>query len=105
MDKLTPDALITFLWVGAALIAFTLSVWALVDKIKKARQPSIDAGQWRRETDEKLDRDKKRIDSLEDGNKVLLRGILAMLGHEITGNSVDKLKAAQEEITKYLIAK
>lgn len=37
MDKLTPDALITFLWVGAALIAFTLSIWALVEKIKKAR--------------------------------------------------------------------
>ena len=105
MDKLTPDALLTFLWVGAALIAFALSIWALVEKIKKARQPALDAAQWRRETDAKLDRDKKRIDSLEDGNKVLLRGILAMLNHEITGNSVDKLKAAQDEITKYLITK
>lgn len=105
MDKLTPDALLTFLWVGAALVAFTLSIWALVEKIKKAHQPANDAAQWRRETDAKLDRDKKRIDSLEDGNKILLRGILAMLNHEITGNSVDKLKSAQDEITKYLISK
>ena len=105
MDKITPDALMTFLWVGAALIAFTLSIWALIEKIMKARQPALDSAQWRRETDAKLDRDKKRIDSLEDGNKVLLRGILAMLNHEITGNSVDKLKAAQDEITKYLITK
>lgn len=105
MDKLTPDALLTFLWVAAALVAFTLAVWGLVEKIKKARQPALDSAQWRRETDAKLAKDKVRIDSLEDGNKVLLRGILAMLNHEITGNSVDKLKAAQEEITKYLIAK
>jgi hypothetical protein len=105
MDKITPDALMTFFWVGAALIAFTLSIWALVEKIKKALQPALDAAQWRRETDAKLAKDKVRIDSLEDGNKVLLRGILAMLNHEITGNSVDKLKAAQDEITKYLITK
>ena len=30
MDKVTPEALITFLWVGAALVAFALAVWALV---------------------------------------------------------------------------
>ena len=105
MDKLTPDALITFLWVAAALVAFALAIWGLVEKIRKARQPALDAAQWRRDTDAKLKRDKERIDSLEDGNRVMMRGILAMLGHEITGNSVDKLKAAQEEITKYLIAK
>lgn len=105
MDKITPDALMTFLWVGAALIAFTLSIWALIEKIKKARQPALDAAQWRRDTESKLKRDKERIDSLEDGNKVLLRGILAMLNHEITGNSVDKLKTAQDEITKFLITK
>lgn len=105
MKDLTPDALMTFLWVAAALVAFTLAVWGLIEKIKKARQPATEAEQWRRYTDAKLDKDKQRIDSLEEGNKVLMRGILAMLGHEITGNSVDKLKAAQEEITKYLISK
>lgn len=105
MDKLTPDALITFLWVGAALVAFTLAVWGLIEKIKKARQPSIDAAQWRRDTDAKLKRDKERIDSLEDGNRVMMRGQIAMLNHIITGNSIDKLKEAKDEMIKYLTAK
>ena len=96
MDKLTPDALTTFLWVAAALVAFALAVWALVDKVKKASE-------WRQSVADKLNRDKNRIDSLEAGNKVICRGILALLSHEINGNSSDKLKDAKDELTNYLI--
>lgn len=105
MKDLTPDALMTFLWVGAALVAFTLAVWGLIEKIKKARQPALDAAQWRRDTDAKLKRDKERIDSLEDGNRVMMRGQIAMLNHIITGNSIDKLKEARDEMIKHLTAK
>lgn len=96
MDKLTPDALTTFLWVAAALVAFALAVWALVDKIKRASE-------WRQSVTDKLNKDKNRIDSLEAGNKVICRGILALLSHEINGNSADKLKDAKDELTNYLI--
>ena len=47
MDKVTPEALITFLWVGAALVAFALAVWALVDRIKKQSE-------WKNEVNAKL---------------------------------------------------
>lgn len=103
MDKITPEALITFLWVAAALIAFTLSVWALLDKIRKARQPKLDLERWQMETEQRLDKGKKRIDSLEEGNVVLCKAILAMLNHEITGNSVERLKQAQQELQNYLV--
>lgn len=96
MDKVTPDALTTFLWVAAALVAFALAVWALVDKIKRASE-------WRQSVTDKLNKDKNRIDSLEAGNKVICRGILALLSHEINGNSSDKLKDAKDELTNYLI--
>ena len=103
MDKLTPDALVTFLWVAAALIAFVLAVWSLIDHIKKARKPKDDLQQWQRETDAKLASDKKRLDTLEDGQKVMLRGINAIISHEINGNSIDKLQKSQNEIMEYLI--
>ena len=103
MDKLTPEMLMTFLVVAAALIGFVLLIWQLVDKIRAARKPNQDLSNWQRETDEKLKRDKERLDVLEDGNKVICRGILALLSHEINGNSTDKLKASQSEITNYLI--
>ena len=71
------------------------------------------------EIDKKLANDKVRLDehaliigrhngqlqTIEEGNKVLCRGILALLSHEINGNSDDKLKASQTEITNYLIEK
>ena len=80
MDKVTPEALTTFLWVGAALVAFALAVWSLVDKIKKHSQ-------WRHDVDDELSRSKKRVDSLEEGNRVVCRGILALLSHEINNST------------------
>lgn len=103
MDKLTPDAVITFLWVAAALVAFTLAVWGLVDKIKAAKKPSTDLREWQLSTDAKLKSDKERLDALEDGQKVTLRGINALISHEINGNSNDKLTKSQQEIMDYLI--
>lgn len=69
------------------------------------------------EIDRKLATDKTRLDehtrilgshqdqlsNIERGNKVMCRGILALLSHEINGNSDDKLKESQQEITNYLI--
>ena len=69
------------------------------------------------EIDRKLATDKSRLDdhtrilgahqdqlsNIEQGNKVLCRGILALLSHEINGNSDDKLRASQAEIQNYLI--
>lgn len=47
----------------------------------------------------------KEMTEINKGNKVLCRGILALLSHEINGNSNDKLLASQQEITDYLIEK
>ena len=103
MDKLTPDALVTFLWVGAALVAFTLAIWSLLDKIKSAKKPAQELAAWKSEMDRKQEHDHRRIDSLDEGQKAISRGMLALLNHQITGNSVDKLKEAQTELTDYLI--
>lgn len=46
-----------------------------------------------------------QIKAIQAGNKVLCRGVLAMLSHEINGNSKDKLEASRQEITDYLIEK
>ena len=83
MDKLTPDMLMTFLIVAAALAAFALLILNIADKIRAARRPAAEQAEWRSGVDAKLDSDKKRIDSLEDGQKVMLRGINAIISHEI----------------------
>lgn len=53
-----------------------------------------------------------RIRKLEDNSKeqdhftkVLCNSVLALVSHEINGNSLDKLAAAQKELQDYLINK
>lgn len=103
MENVKPEDIIRALWVIAIFAGFVAVIWNLVDKYKATRKPRENALQWRQETDEKLKRDKERIDALEDGQKVICRGILALLSHEINGNSTEKLNASRDEITNYLI--
>lgn len=44
-----------------------------------------------------------QIGRVYTGQKAQCRGILALLNHEITGNSVDKLKNAKEKMEDYLL--
>ena len=46
-----------------------------------------------------------RFSRQEEGQRALCRGVLALLSHEINGNSVDKCKEALEGIKTYLIEK
>lgn len=55
--------------------------------------------------DERLAKDYERLNDLEDSNRIILRALMAMLSHEINGNSDDKLKDSFDEIQKYLIQK
>lgn len=62
--------------------------------------------------DELLAKDKDRLDAMEtrmqdmgEQSTIMLRGVRALLSHEINGNSVDKLNASMSEIDDYLIAR
>lgn len=47
--------------------------------------------------------DHDRLKDLEKGNEVICKCMLALTDHELTGNSIDKLRAAKEEMQNYLI--
>jgi len=60
--------------------------------------------------DELLAKDKDRLDAMEnrmqdmgEQSTIMLRGVRALLSHEINGNSNDKLNASMSEIDEYLI--
>ena len=50
-----------------------------------------------------LDTDKKRIDAIEEGNKVTQKGLLALMTHALSSQEDDKLMAAKDELERYLI--
>lgn len=72
---------------------------------------------WRRESklllhEKQIQNHESRIKVLEDSKitqesfiKVLCNSVLALVSHEINGNSIDKLKDAQEELKEFLINK
>jgi capsule polysaccharide export protein KpsE/RkpR len=49
------------------------------------------------------DSDNKRLKSMEDGNKVTQKALLALMSHALNDNDNDKLIAAKDELERYLI--
>ena len=74
-----------------------------VDKIEKELEFGIKATFDKYE--ERFSRDLARINGIEDSNKIMLKSLLAIMDHEIDGNHVDQLKAARDELQKYMINK
>ena len=52
---------------------------------------------------QKLKRDHERITELEDSNRIIMRALMAVMSHEVNGNSTDKLQKSMEEIQEFLI--
>lgn len=50
-----------------------------------------------------LKKDKKRLDGIDDGNRVTLLSLLALLDHGLDGNNFDQMRHAKEEVQNHLI--
>lgn len=104
----------------AVVVAFVLSVFNLWDKIdariKSSKEPLsglesrikiMEELMSKRfsEYDEHFSKDLKRIESIEEGNKVMQKAMLALLKHAIDGNNVEDLRRASKDLQDYLIDK
>ena len=58
---------------------------------------------WREEVDGKLNHDRERFESLDSGNRVTQRALLALLDHGIDGNNIEQMQHAKEELQNHLI--
>lgn len=50
-----------------------------------------------------LNAQESRVDRLDNDTRALLHGVSALLGHEIDGNSVDRVKRTNDAMKNYLI--
>ena len=103
MENVTLIQIKDFAIVALALAGVIVLIGNLIKTIREWRKPQTDLRTWQKSVDDRLRTDHERLKAMEDGNKVVCRGILALLSHEINGNSIDKLKASQTEMTNYLI--
>jgi hypothetical protein len=54
---------------------------------------------------ELLEKDNRRLDALEEQDRLVMQALFALLAHSIDGNDVDAMKKVKEEIQQYLILK
>lgn len=54
---------------------------------------------------EYLDNDNRRLKDVEDTNRLIMRGIMNLLSHEIDGNHTSQLEEVRDDMNKYLMNK
>lgn len=52
-----------------------------------------------------FENDDNRLIEIEKTNKLLLKSMLMLIDHEITGNGIDKLKELRSEVRDFLVEK
>lgn len=52
---------------------------------------------------EHLDNDNRRLNDVEQSNKIIMRGMMNLMSHEIDGNHTEQLKKSRDEMHEYLI--
>ena len=135
IEGITPGALWTTLYVLLALCLIVITVYKVVEIIRKererkqARRPELADEISRKvlekleprlaEIDRKLANDKALIDNhtrqiaavearqdaMERGQKAQCRGVLALLNHELHNGNSDEMERAQAGMNDYLIDK
>ena len=111
-------------WVvnASVVLAVALSAWNLWDKLdakKKALKEPTKALENRiavleravnyemverfKQYDSHFDRDLRRLESIEEGNRVTQKVLLALVSHALDGNDVEALRDAKRDMEQYLI--
>lgn len=85
--------------------SFAVGIWGVLKIIKELRKPSEDLKGVVKKHDTLLDNDNKRIREIEESNQMILKCLLVIINHEITGNGIDKMKVARDELQEFLINK
>ena len=100
MEQITLVQIRDFGIVFLAILAFIVLIGNVVKTVKEWVSPGRS---WKAEMDESMKDNTERIKSLEDGNRLVMKALVAIMNHEINGNSIDKLQKALGELNDYLI--
>lgn len=103
MEALTLVQIRDFVIVLLAILAFIVLIGNVVKTIREWTKPGQTVAQWRADMDDSVKDNSERIKKVEDGNKIIMKALMAIMNHEINGNSVDKLQKSLQELNDYLI--
>lgn len=81
------------------------ALWGLWKIVKELRKPSCDLKTTVAKHTEYLDNDNRRMKEYESTNRMILRSLLVIINHEITGNGIETMKQARDDLQKFLVEK
>lgn len=100
------------LWICGGICTISAAFAVISSAIAKAHAPEIQQNERLDALEEQvkkfaeyLDRDNRRLNTLDEGNRVTQRALLALMSHAINGNDIDKLARAKDDLEEYLIKK
>lgn len=105
--KITPNDLVLY-------FGLLLTILNIIDRVtllrEKAKSPQKEMEHRLTQLEDKVEKlsayatnDNSRIENLEEGGRVLLKSLGALLSHGIDGNNIQEMKLAREELNEYLI--
>ena len=86
-----------------AFCAFVTTLWGVWKIVKEIKKPNDDLKNTVARHDKLLDNDDKRLKEIENSNRMILQCLLVIINHDITGNRIEKMKTARDELQEYLI--
>lgn len=87
------------------ICSFIAAVWGIWKIVKEIRKPNDDLKAEVSKHTRLLDNDNKRLKEYEESNRMILQCLLVIINHEITGNGIENLKRARNDLQEYLINK
>lgn len=88
-----------------ALCTLVTALWGVWKIVKEMKKPNDDLKKLVEKHDERLKDDNERLREIESSNKRILQCLLVIINHDITGNGLDKMKEARDDLQEFLINK
>lgn len=99
-----------FLGICGAVATISAAAAAVWRWITAAKKPQVEQNERLTSLEERVARhdellanDKKRLEAVEEGNRVTQRALLALLDHGIDGNNIEQMKQAKDDLQRHLI--
>ena len=102
-------------WTGvlaaaSAIVLLSNAIEKIIKAVHAAKAPNArqddrlhELEEWRKGVDQSLARDLNRFESLDEGERVTQRALLALLDHGIDGNNIEQMQHAKEALQNHLI--
>lgn len=95
---------------ASAIVLLSNAAEKIVRAFKSAKAPEVrqneeidDLKRRLKKVEDWVEAEKQQVKDIREGNRVITRGMLALLEHGINGNNIEQMQEARNGVEEYLI--